>query len=172
MDEKRRAAGLLTTSLDVRAHLAERNGDPTHRAGGQRGVAEEFRGKGLAGEQTGEQAHAGPGVAAIDRRGGRGEFHRLAVDAQVDRAVADEFVEDFMAGTERLHGVEGVHAILAGQEIADGADTVGKSAEDGGAVGHAFVAGNGELRLELGNGFDSKFRHGTEKTYWSEFNGA
>ena len=81
----------------LRAHLAERHGDAAHRARGKRGVAEEFRGERLAGEQTGEQAHAGAGVAAIDRRGGRAEFHRLAVDAQVDRAVAGEFVEHLVA---------------------------------------------------------------------------
>ena len=53
-----------------------------------------------------------------------------------------------MACTKCLHGVEGVHAILAGEEVADGANAVRKAAEDGGAMGHAFVARDTELRVK------------------------
>ena len=86
-------------------------------------------------------------------------LQRLAVDSQVDGAVAGEFVEHLMGGAEGLHGVERVEAVLAGQEIADGAGAVGQTAENGGAVGHALVSRNAEFRVELGNGGDSEFRH-------------
>jgi hypothetical protein len=39
-----------------------------------------------------------------------------------------------MFGTECLHRIERVEAILAGKEIVDGASAVGKAAKDCGAV--------------------------------------
>jgi hypothetical protein len=65
-----------------------------------------------------------------------------------------------MSRAECLHAVQGVETILAGEEIADGADTIGKSAQDGGSVGHALVAGDPEFGVETGNWGDFEVLHG------------
>lgn len=88
----------------------------------------------MSGEEACEESHSGAGVSAVDGGGGGCEFHRLAVDAEVDGAVSGEFVDDFDFCAEGAHGVEGVDAVFAGEEVAEGADAVGEAAEDGGAV--------------------------------------
>ena len=77
----------------------------------------------------------------------------------MNRAVTGEFVEHFVSGAECAHGIECVHAVLARKEIADGANTVRKSTENGGAVRHAFVSGDAEFGVEREDGSNSKFRH-------------
>ena len=64
-DDERRAA-VLALGGDLRAHLGERLDDAAHRALGERGVADEPAAEGLPGEDAGEQAHGGAGVAAVD----------------------------------------------------------------------------------------------------------
>ena len=149
MDAQGSAAGFLAEGLDIGTHLAERDGDAAHGPGRQRGVTEELGGECLACEKSGEQAHAGAGISAVDGGSGGAEFHRLTTDAEVGWAVVFEFVEDFIRRAERLHSVECVDAVLAGEEVADGASAVGESAENGGAVGHAFVAGDAKLCVQF-----------------------
>jgi hypothetical protein len=82
------------------------------------------------------------------------------MDAQVDRAIALQLIEHLVGSAERLHRIERIEAILAGQEIADGAGAVGQSPEDGRPVGHALVSGDAELGVEFRYGSDAEFRHG------------
>ena len=160
VDAQRRAARLLAERLYVRAHFRKRNGDATHRAGGKRGIPEQLGGERLAGQQTREQPHAGAGVPAVDGRFRSGEFHRAPVDAELRGAVAIHFLKDIEACAERAHRLEGVHAILAGQEIGNFADPVRQAAEDGRAVGDALVARHAEFGMEGGDGCDAEGGHG------------
>ncbi len=66
MDVQRRRAIVL--GVDARPHLRQRAGNPAHRALGQRFIANQGGIKGLRRQQTGEQAHAGAGVAAVQYR--------------------------------------------------------------------------------------------------------
>ena len=59
-----------------------------------------------------------------------------------------------MLRAEGLHGVERVHTVLTRQEVGDGAAAVGKPAEDGGAVRHAFITRHGKFSAERGDGVD------------------
>ena len=70
--------------LDVRAHPAQRLGDPLHRPARERLVADELEAALLAGEDAREQAHERAGVAAVDRLVGRPQPAQAdAVDADV-----------------------------------------------------------------------------------------
>ena len=111
------AARLLAERLQLRAHFRERHGDATHGARGKRGVAEQLGSERLPGQESREEAHAGAGVAAIDGCFGGGEFHRAPVDEEFRGAVAFQFLKDIEACAERSHRLEGIHAVLAGQEI-------------------------------------------------------
>ena len=70
------------------------------------------------------------------------------MDDQLVWAISGEFFEHFVAGAEGLHGVEGVDAIFAGQEIADAAEAVSQATENGGAVGNTLVPRHAEFGME------------------------
>ena len=63
MDAQGRQAARF--SVDARAHLRQRFGHPPHRPLRQRRIADQHAVEALRGQQAGEQAHAGAGIAAI-----------------------------------------------------------------------------------------------------------
>ena len=75
------SGGRPPSRVSMRAPMrAQRIDDPAHRPARQRGVADQHAVEGLAGQQPGQQAHAGAGIAAIERRplaaAGRAGRHR------------------------------------------------------------------------------------------------
>ena len=65
MHLQRRRAVVL--GIDPCAHLRQRAGDTAHRAAGQRLIADQRAVERLARQQAGQQAHAGAGIAAVQR---------------------------------------------------------------------------------------------------------
>ena len=68
VDAERRAV-LSAFAGNVRAHLAQRRNNAAHRPVAQRYIPIEPRDERAAGEQAGEQAQSGAGIAAVDRPG-------------------------------------------------------------------------------------------------------
>ncbi len=67
-DGERHAAALAR--LEARAHARQRLDDPLHRPAAQRGVAGHEAGEAMAGQDAGEQARRGAGIAEVEHVGG------------------------------------------------------------------------------------------------------
>ena len=135
VDVQRR--GTVVAGVDPRAHQRQRGGDPAHRPLRQRRVADQHAVEGLGGQQAGQQAHAGAGVAAVQRAIGRAQ------------AVHADPVHDPARGRRRLdahaHPREdrrGGAGVLALQETVDGGHPVGQGGEHHRPVRDRLVARN------------------------------
>jgi len=92
----------------------------------------------LPGQQAGEQADAGAGVAAVDRLRRLGQPPRpLAGDLQPLGALVDR-------DAHGLHGAHGVETILPAAVAGDDGLAVGQRAQDDRAMGDGLVARHGD----------------------------
>jgi hypothetical protein len=141
MHVQRRRAVVL--GVDLRAHLRQRAGDAAHRAAGQRLVADQRAVERLPGQQAGQQAHAGTGIAAVQRC-----LRCLqAVDAD---AVHDALrrAGGFDAHAQLAEDARGGAGVLAFQEAFDMRGAIGQRGEHHRAVRDRLVAGNGQAALQ------------------------
>jgi hypothetical protein len=154
-----RRADFFALAGDLRTHQAQGIGHALHRTAGERGIAKQLGFEVLPGEDAGEQADGGAGVAAIDGLGRRFELQAVAGDGEFHQADAFHFFQRLHGCSKRLHGMHGAEAVLAGQEALDDGGALRESGEHRGAVGDAFVTRNGDfggdafefLRLEAGH---------------------
>jgi len=140
VDDERRQA---VPRVDACAHAGERLGDAAHRPARERGIADERAVEALPGEQAGEQAHAGAGVAAIER---------LRTAAQ---AIQTHAVHDALAVARRLdphaelrHDGRGGAGVLAFQETADARGALRDRSQHQRAVRDRLVARHRELAAQ------------------------
>jgi hypothetical protein len=121
--------------VDTRAHPRQRFGDATHGPARQRCVAHQRRVEGLARQQAGKQAHAGAGVAAVQRPVGAAQ----AVQSHaVNDALARRGCLDRHAQLREHRG--GGAGVLAFQETADARAAIGQRGQHQRAVRDGLVA--------------------------------
>ena len=131
--------GVAVGEGDAGAHLLEGLADALHGAGGERVVAGEAELAGLRGDEAGEHAHRGAGVAAVQRLRGLSE---------VAGGAGDGGGAGFRVGRDLR--AEGGHAgqravrVGAGGEVRKGGGAFGKAGEQGVAVRNGLVAGQHE----------------------------
>src|SRR5947209_7882753 len=116
-------------SLDLGSHLAQRLGDPIHRAPADRGVAVERPAPAaLAGQPPGQQAHERARVAHVDGRVG------LARLAQTGPPHHQLVVASFDEGPQDVDGVEGGGGVGRREKVGDPHRLRRHRTEDGGPV--------------------------------------
>ena len=141
MHLQRRRAVVL--GIDPCAHLRQRAGDTAHRAAGQRLIADQRAVERLARQQAGQQAHAGAGIAAVQRC--LRCFQAVDTDAMHD---ALRRAGGFDAHTQLAEDARGGAGVLAFQEAFDMRSAIGQRGEHHRAVRDRLVAGNGQAALQ------------------------
>jgi hypothetical protein len=135
--------------LHARPHPHQRIGDPSHRTGAERLVADELElPAALAGEDAREQPGERAGVSAVDRPGrrlqaaepGPGDPHRVSV-------LLD-------ANAERAHGRDRRLGVGRAPEAGDDALALRDRAHQHGAVGDRLVARDRDASLNRGGRLD------------------
>ncbi|KAG0776364.1 hypothetical protein G6F22_012618 [Rhizopus arrhizus] len=138
--QRRRAIAL---GIDLRTHLRQRAGDAAHRAAGQRFIADQRAIERLPGQQARQQAHAGTGVAAVQRRVRC--FQAIDADTVHDALRRAGRFDAHAQLTEDARGGAGVFAF---QEAVDMRGAIGQRGEHHRAVRDRLVAGNGQAALQ------------------------
>ena len=156
VDKQRSAARLGAAGFNPSAHLFQRLHDAAHGAGTQGGVPEHFRIKGAGSQHAGQQPHARAGIAAVDGPFRSRGLHGDARYAEADGAIPLPFFQHFHLGPQLLHGAQGIQAVFTAQEIIHFRHSLRQAAQDGGAVGNAFVSGYGQYPLQGRNGMGAK----------------
>ena len=140
--------GVAFDEVDFCAHLREGFADALHGAKGEGVVADEGEGVRVRGDEAGEHAHGGAGVAAVEWCGGLEEFACGAGDGDGLVGIVDD------GGAEGLHAGEGGVGVGSGGEVGEARGACGDAGEHGVAVGDGFVAGEGDGALQSAGGAD------------------
>ena len=136
LDGERQAAALA--GGEAGAGLGERDGDPAHGAAAQAGVAGHDGEDRVGGQQAGEQAGGGAGIAHVEDVAGLGEGADAAAGDAPGRAVAGD------VGAEGAHGGGGAEHVLALEEAVDRGLADGEAGEHQGAMADRLVAGDAD----------------------------
>lgn len=136
---------------DVRAHFGEGFADSLHGSAGERGIAGECETTLLRGEQAGDHAHRGAGVAAVEGVIGWGNASADAIDFYA------AVVELADPRAEGLHARESRRAVSAGGEVGEARGAFSECAEHGIAMADGLVAGEAQGAEDVARGADDAF---------------
>ena len=126
---------IIFAGANVGAHLAQRADDALHGALLQRGITGQLRREFLTGEDAGEQAHGGSGIAGVESAS-----HAFQTSQTMPGDVHGIFINfDFSA--QRFHAIKRAVAIGGGGEMAQLAGPFGQGSNHGVTMGDGFVAG-------------------------------
>ena len=132
---------------DLRADRGERLGDTAHRTRAQAGVAGELAGDRVARDDTHQEAHAGAGVAHVERRGGLGQ----AADADAVNA-PHAVIAALNFSAQGAQRPDRAHHVVALEQPGDRRLADGERAEHQRPVRDRLVAGDAGQAVERAGG--------------------
>ncbi len=159
LDGAERAAGdferrkFVFAGLNLRAHLGQGLHDALHGPAAERFIAEDAAAKGLGGEDAGEHADGGSGIAGVESGGGLPQALKAA-------SVHDEFgAGAFDLDAQCPHTTQRGMAICAAGVVGYARLALGDGGQHGVAMGDGLVAGQRDGTRDTRRGRD-RFLHG------------